>query len=118
MANGSKSVIYQRDNCTIEDEVSNEVHMNGRRVVGDIVTPILSLTQLMDEGWAMKRGKNNTQKFIYMDKNGSSLTFIEKKKNLFYLTARVTEKVLIANYTTDLQINTENAPMVRRRMEQ
>ena len=106
MANGSKSAIYQRDNCTIEDEVGNEVFLNGRRVVGDIVTPILSLTQLIDEGWTMKSGRNKTQNYIYMDKNGSRLTFVEKKKNLFYLTAKVTQEVLIANYTTDPQKKT------------
>ena len=110
MANGSKSAIYQRDNCTIQDEVGNEVFLNGRRVVGDIVTPILSLTQLMDEGWTMKSGQNKTHKFIYMDKNGSRLTFVEKKKNLFYLTARVTQEVLIANYTTDPQKEMHPSP--------
>ena len=101
MANGSKSGIYQRDNCTIEDEIGNEVLLKNRRVVGDIVSPIISLTQLHDEGWDMKSGRNKNQRFIYMDKNGSRLTFVERKKNLFYLSARVTESVLIANYTVE-----------------
>ena len=101
MANGSKSGIYQRDNCTIEDEVGNEVVLKNRRVVADIVNPIISLTQLMNEGWNMKSGKNKNQRFIYMDKGGSRLTFVERKKNLFFLSARVTESVLIANYTVE-----------------
>ena len=64
MANGSKSRIYQHDNCTIEDEVGNKVLLMGRRVVRDIVSPIISLTQLMNEGLNMRSGRNKNQRFI------------------------------------------------------
>lgn len=57
MANGVKLKIYQKDNVIIEDEVGNSLELNNRRVVDGITTHIISLTQLMREGWTMKRAK-------------------------------------------------------------
>jgi len=67
MANGAKSKIYQKDNVIIEDEVGNSLKLNNRRVVDGIAAHIISLTQLMREGWMMKGAKS----FIYMSKNGT-----------------------------------------------
>ena len=38
---------------------------------------------------------------FFIDKKGSRLTFVEKKKNLFYLIARAKDELLIANYMND-----------------
>ena len=100
MANGAKSKIYQKDNVIIEDEVGNTLELKDRRVVDGISTHIISLTQLMREGWSMKGAKNKDTRFIYMSKNGTRLTFAEGKMNLFYLTAKVVDETIIANYTT------------------
>ena len=48
----------------------------------------------------MKGAKNKETRFIYMSKNGTRLTFAEGKMNLFYLTAKVVDETIIANYTT------------------
>ena len=91
MANGTRSKIFQKDNCKIQDEVGNTVLLKNRRVVEGITTPIISLTQLMNEGWVMKSGVKNKQRFIYLLKDDSRLTFVERKHNLFYLRAKITE---------------------------
>ena len=101
MANGAKAKIYQCDNTKIEDENGTILQLTNRRVIEGLCTPILSLTQLMNEGWDMQSKHVNQNKVIHMSKNGKCLTFIEQKKNLFYLKARVVEEILIANYTTD-----------------
>jgi len=100
MANGAKSKIYQKDNVIIEDEVGNSLKLNNRRVVDGIATHIISLTQLMREGWMMKGANNKDTPFIYMSKNGTRLTFMENKMNFFYLKAKGVDETIIANYTT------------------
>ena len=99
MANGATAKIYQKDNFTIADEVSNDVFLVNRRAVDGITTPIISLTQLMTEGWKMKSGDSGNQRFIYMMKDGARLTFVEKRNNLYYLRAKITDEVVINNYT-------------------
>ena len=82
---GSTSAIFQIDNCDIEDKVGNEFKLQGIRVVEGIAHPITSLTQLMKEGWNVRSGEKKQHAFTRVDKNGSRLTFVEKKKNLFSL---------------------------------
>ena len=53
MANGAKE-IYQRDNLTTEDVNGSSVNLKNCRVVEGLHTPIISLTQLMKEGWTMQ----------------------------------------------------------------
>ena len=48
----------------------------------------------------MKGAKNKDTRFIYMSRNGTRLSFAEGKMNLFYLTAKVVDETIIANYTT------------------
>ena len=54
MASGSKAKIYQFDNTTVADENGTEMELKNRRVVEDLHTPIISLTQLINEGWIMQ----------------------------------------------------------------
>ena len=93
MANGVKAKIYQCDNTMIEEERSQRIELKNRRVVEGLHTAIISLTQLMSEGWNMKE--------IHMNKNGTKLIFREKKKNLFFMRARTINDILIANCTID-----------------
>ena len=53
IANGLKARIYQFDNTTIADENGTEVELKNRRVVEGLHTLIISLTQLINEGWIM-----------------------------------------------------------------
>ena len=98
MANGAKAKIYQRDNRTIEDVNGSTVSLKNRRVVEGLHTPIISLTQLMNEGWTMQSKMNKKKNEILMNKGNDTLTFVEQKNNLFYLRARVVEEILVANY--------------------
>ena len=59
----------------------------------------------------MGSGENKQHVFTCMDKNGSRLTFVEKKKNLFFLIERVIDEVLIDTCT----IENGDAPMVSNR---
>ena len=65
----------------------------------------------MNEGWQMKSGVRKKKRFIYLLKDGARLKFIERKNNLFYLRAKVTEETIISNFTTTettiLQVNDE-----------
>ena len=77
MANGAKAVIYQCDNTTIEDVNGSTVSLKNRRVLEGLHTPIISLTQLMNEGWTMQSKMNKKKNEILMTKGNDTLTFVE-----------------------------------------
>ena len=61
-------------------------------------TNIISLLQLVSEGWNMKIGIKETKKIIQITKDNSRLVFIEgPAKNLCYLNATVIETKLITH---------------------
>ena len=93
MANGAKAVIYQRDNTTIEDVNGVTVSLKNRRVVEGLHTPIISLTQLMNEGWTMQSKMKKKRNEILMTKGKDTLTSVEQKNNLFYLQVRVVKVI-------------------------
>ena len=98
MGNNSTSKVIKRESTTIEDEVGNNITLHNTRVVENMATNVISLLQLMDEGWHMSSKRKNNKTFIHMTKDGNRLVFIEgTKKNLCYLKARTVDTQLIAN---------------------
>ena len=112
MANGATAVIYQRDNTTIEDVNGVTVSLKNRRVVEGLHTPIISLTQLMNEGWTMQSKMNKKKNEILMTKGKDTLTFVEQKNNLFYLQARVVKEILVAHYHTSESVKQIATPII------
>ena len=49
----------------------------------------------------MKSGTDSSKRYIYLLKDGNRLTFVEKKTNLFYLSGKIVDEVVICNITTD-----------------
>ena len=54
MAYGSKAKIYRCDDTTIADENRTEEKLMNRRVSKGLYSSIISLTQLINEGWTMQ----------------------------------------------------------------
>ena len=113
MANGAKAKIYRSSDTTVKNVNGSTFELKNRRTVEGLHTPIISLTQLMNEGWSMNSTKNKQQKNeINMTKDGKKLTFVEKKNNLFYLKAKIVKEILVANYTTTDYDKITKAPVV------
>ena len=49
----------------------------------------------------MKSATDSSKRYIYLLKDGNRLTFVEKKTNLFYLSGKIVDEVVICNITTD-----------------
>ena len=95
MANGVQAKVYQKEDVIIEDTQGNYLHLNERRIVEGIKHHIISLTQLMREGWILRSGCLDSKRVIYMSKNDATLTFEEDNRNLFYLKAKVVKTSII-----------------------
>ena len=105
MGNNSTSTVIKRESTTIEDEVGNNLILHNTRVVNNMATNVISLLQLMDEGWHMSSKRKNDKTYIHMTKDGNRLVFVEgNKKNLCYLKAKTIDTQLIAN----AMVNDEN----------
>ena len=68
MGNNSTSDVLRCENITIADKLGSQVCLQNTRVVNGMSTNIISLLQLVSEGWNMKIGIKETKKFIQITK--------------------------------------------------
>ena len=54
--NGSTGKMRQKDNCTIVDELGNDLFLVNRRFVEGFNTPVMPLDWLITKVWNMKSG--------------------------------------------------------------
>ena len=98
MGNNSTPDVLHCENITIADELGGQVCLKNTRVVNGVSTNIISLLQLVSEGWNMKIGIKETKNFIQITKDNTRLVFVEgPAKNLCYLHATVIETKLITH---------------------
>ena len=98
MGNDSKVEVLHREDTIIENELGAPMTLFNTRVVTGMKTNIISLLQLVDEGWNMKIVRKEGKKYITVTKNGNKLVFCENdRKNLCFLRAAVTESNFIGN---------------------
>ena len=77
MGNNSKSTVIRRENIILEDEVGNIMNLKNTRVVEVMVTNVISLLQLVDEGCKMSTTKLNGRKMIQMKNKDGGTKFVE-----------------------------------------
>ena len=90
----------QKDNFTTVDEVVNNSFLVSRRFNKGINVPIVSLTQLMTESMKTKSGESTHHRFVRVLKKGARIYFVEKRSNLCYLKANVTDEVVLNDHAT------------------
>jgi len=97
MGNASKSSVLRRENVIITDDIGNKVMLQDAHVVNGMSTNIISILQLLEEGWKPKIFMKDSKKIIQMTKDNHQIVFNEHKhrKNLCFLTAMIIENKLI-----------------------
>ena len=99
MHDGETAKIYQKDDCSITDEVGNDFFVSMRLIEG-ITIPIMPLTQFMTESWRMKSSYSGNQLFACMFKDGTRLYFFKKRNKLHYLRGKIIDEMVINNHVT------------------
>jgi len=75
MDNNPKVEVLRKENLIVADEIGIEVELKGVRVVKGMATNIISLMQLVDEGWHMSSAQFDGNWIIQMTKNNQRLAF-------------------------------------------
>ena len=102
MGNNSTASVLSQENITIKDDLGTALELNQVRVVKGMTTNVISLMQLMDEGWTVKPIIKNKKKIIQVTKKDKRLIFEEgDKKNLCFLSATTEKSMLITSITED-----------------
>lgn len=102
MGNNSSATVLRRENITIADELGSTLELKQARVVRGMNTNIISILQLMNEGWKVKLTNKSSKKLIQITKNNTRLIFEEgDKKNLCFLQATIEDSSIVANVTIE-----------------
>ena len=102
MGNRSESKVLRIEDTTITNNNGHTMILQDARVVKDIETNIISLLQLVDEGWEMTTKKVKSKKIIYMEKDNKIFEFHERSKtNLCFLMAMLIDNLPIVNAVTE-----------------
>ena len=98
MGNNSKLSVIRRENIILEDEIGSSMNLKNTRVVEGMVTNVISLLQLVVEGWKMVTTKLNGRKIIQMKNKNGAMTFVEsEKKHLCFLSAKTVTTEFVGN---------------------
>ena len=98
MGNHSSSDVLRYEDITLGDESGQSLILKNTRVVKGMATNVISLLQLVDEGWKMLTTMKHGKKKIEITKNNVKFTFCEgQRKNLCFLTAEVTDNKFVGN---------------------
>jgi len=87
MGNNSSASVLYRENLIIEDDLGSKINLNNTRVVKGMKTNVISLLQLMEEGWDIKPIVKNKNKIIQTTIGNNRIIFEKRnrKKYVFYL---------------------------------
>ena len=87
MGNNSSASFLYRENLIIEDDLGSKINLNNTRVVKGMKTNVISLLQLMEEGWDIKPIVKNKNKIIQTTIGNNRIIFEKRnrKKYVFYL---------------------------------
>ena len=97
---GNKSTmnVIRKEDITIENKCGVTLDLNNTRIVKGMATNIVSILQLVEEGWDVSVDVLNSKKVIKVRKGNKMLVFHEKnKKNLCFLTAEIVKSDFVAN---------------------
>ena len=98
MGNRSSSDVLRYEDITLNNEQGQDLMLKNVRVVKGMVTNVISLLQLVDEGWEMITKMVNGKKTIEMTKHGAKFIFYEQeRKNLCFLTAKIVDNQFVGN---------------------
>ena len=102
MGNRSSSDVQRYENITLCNKLGQDLVLKNTRVVKGMATNVISLLQLVDEGWEMSTRIRNGKKKIEVIKDNVKFIFHEgQRKNLCFLTAEVVENKFVGNVMDD-----------------
>ena len=103
MGDASRKDVLRKENILIVDELGVPMNLYDTRIVKGMATNIVSILQLVAEGWLVNITMIGDKKIIEVKYQNKKLVFWEKdKKNLAFLTAKVVESDMVVNVTTDI----------------
>ena len=79
MGNDSTSSVIRHEDVTIKNESNEEMILFDTHVVNGMNTNIISILQLVGEGWQSKILIKNSKKIIQVTKNDACFNFLEHK---------------------------------------
>jgi hypothetical protein len=87
VGNGELTSVVAKGTLTMKTKEGHEVRLNNTHVVPNITKNIISITQLLHEGWKL----GGTKKEMFLNKGQKSIMFTAKEKNPYYSQLKRTE---------------------------
>ena len=78
--NNMKASVIRKENTIIQDELGSTITLRNTRVVKGMATDIVSLLQLVEEGWNITTKKIRGKTYIHVTKDGCRLAFMERDR--------------------------------------
>ena len=82
MGNNTQASVLKKEDIVIKDELGTQIRLNDTRVVKGMTMNVISLLQLVEEGWNMTTKTVKGKKYIYMNKNGNRVFSSQKNAHL------------------------------------
>ena len=80
MGNKSSADVIRYEDVTIRNDSGHHLLLKNTRVVKGMATNVISLLQLVEDGWNMTMDVKNGTKIINMQRNDSLFSFNERKR--------------------------------------